>query len=66
MLVPLLLILLSQADNLLEDLDVIAFVPRLVEDLLLVLVERLDLLLDALDSLDEGPQLVAGDPTRSA
>jgi hypothetical protein len=53
-LVALVLVLLSYADRLIEDLDVVTLVRGLVDNRFLVLVQNFDLHPDGLDALDEG------------
>ena len=62
MLVALLLVLLADADDLLEDLHVEALALGFGEDLLLALVPLLDLELELLHALDERLHPMTRDP----
>src|SRR5215813_344538 len=64
--VPLLLVLLANADHFTEYFDVEAVALGFREDFPLGFVEFLDLLVDVLDALDDGPQLIAWNVGRSA
>ena len=60
MLLALLLVLLSQPDDLSKDLRIEAIAPGFLIDLLLAFVQFADFLLDVLDAFDDGAQLIAG------
>ena len=57
-LLALLLVLLSQPDDLSKDLRIEAVALRLLIDFLLAFVQFADFLLDVLDAFDDGAQLI--------
>jgi hypothetical protein len=59
MFVAFVLVLLPQADDLLDDLDVVTFALGLLKDFLLALVQGLDLFLDVFDELDDSANALA-------
>jgi hypothetical protein len=66
LLISLLLVLLSDPDDLAQDLDIKALALRLGIDVLLIFGESLDLLVHLLDALDKSTELIARYATWSA
>ena len=58
MFLALLLVLLAQAHDLANDLDIEAVALGFLKDLALSFVELFDLFFDVLDALDDGAQLI--------
>src|SRR5664279_2340042 len=61
-LVTLVLVLLSEPDDLLQDLDVEALTLGLGKNILLLVIYRFELLVDMLDTLDERAKPIARNP----
>ena len=61
MLISFVLVLLTQADDFLDNFKVEAFALGFLENFLLALVQGLDLFLDVFDALNDGANAIAGD-----